>query len=187
MQPASTRERRIALMGYRSVGKSSLAIQFVQGQFVDHYEPTIENTFSKAVQVMGHEYHVSLVDTAGQDEYTIFPPEYSANIHGYVLVYSIDSSKSYEVCKILHEKLTDLMGGNTSVPLVLVGNKCDLLNDREVSTDEGRKLAEQMKAIFLETSAKNNQGVSDVFHRALAEMEKQEGSLPDGSKKCCIS
>ena len=68
--------------------------------------------FSKAVQVMGHEYHVSLVDTAGQDEYTIFPPEYSANIHGYVLVYSIDSSKSYEVCKILHEKLIDLMGGN---------------------------------------------------------------------------
>ena len=69
---------------------------------------------------MGHEYHVSLVDTAGQDEYTIFPPEYSANIHGYVLVYSIDSSKSYEVCKILHEKLIDLMGGNNKQVAVLL-------------------------------------------------------------------
>ena len=45
----------------------------------------------------------------------------------------------------------------SSVPIVLVGNKCDLMNDREVSTDEGRKLADRMKAVFLETSAKNNQ------------------------------
>jgi Ras family protein len=114
-------------------GKSSLVIQFVQGQFVDHYEPTIENSelfgnksfffthlpherivsaFNKTVQVMGTEYEMVLVDTAGQDEYTIFPPEYSANIHGYVLVYSIDSSKSYDVCEVLHEKLVDLLGNN---------------------------------------------------------------------------
>ncbi len=70
---------------------------------------------------------------------------------------------------------------------MLVGNKCDLANDREVSTDEGRRLADGMKAIFLETSAKNNQGVADVFHKVLSEMEKQGGSLPDGSKKCVVS
>ena len=72
----------------------------------------VNTAFSKAVQVMGNEYTLSVVDTAGQDEYTTFPPEYSANIHGYVLVYSIDSSKSYEVCEIIHEKLIDLTGGN---------------------------------------------------------------------------
>ena len=82
---------------------------------------------------MGHEYHVSLVDTAGQDEYTIFPPEYSANIHGYVLVYSIDSSKSYEVCKILHEKLTDLMGGNTRQASSSWIGKKDCLCPREAA------------------------------------------------------
>ena len=54
-----------------------------------------------------------------------------------------------------------------SVPLVLVGNKCDLLNDREVTTDEGRKLAEQMKAIFLETSAKNNQARTTTTYNAI--------------------
>ena len=58
----------------------------------------------------GNEYEVLLVDTAGQDEFSIFPPEYSVDIHGYVLVYSIDSSKSFNVCKILHEKLIDLLG-----------------------------------------------------------------------------
>ena len=61
---------------------------------------------------MGNEYQLLLVDTAGQDEFTIFPPEYSTNIQGYVLVYSIDSAKSFEVCEVLHEKLCDLLGNN---------------------------------------------------------------------------
>ena len=55
-------------------GKSSLAIQFVEGQFVDSYDPTIENTFKKTVSVKGKgNYDLLLVDTAGQDEYSIFP------------------------------------------------------------------------------------------------------------------
>ena len=60
----------------------------------------------------GHDYELYLVDTAGQDEHSIMPPEYSIDIHGYVLVYSIDSHKSFEVCQILHEKLMDLIGNN---------------------------------------------------------------------------
>ena len=48
---SQVKQRKVALMGYRSVGKSSLAIQFVQGQFVDAYDPTIENTFNKMLKV----------------------------------------------------------------------------------------------------------------------------------------
>ena len=68
-----------------------------------------------------------------------------------------------------------------------MGNKSDLSNDREVTTDEGKRLAEKMKAIFLETSAKNNQGVSEVFHKVLTEMEKQGGGLSGDKQKCVIS
>ena len=85
------KQKKVALMGFREVGKSSLAIQFVEGQFPDCYDPTIENTFRKTVTVKRNEYELSLVDTAGQDEYTRFPSEYSVGMHGYVLVYSIDS------------------------------------------------------------------------------------------------
>ena len=74
--------------------------------------------FNKRVTIQGNDYEVSLVDTAGQDEYSIMPPEYSVDIHGYVLVYSIDSSKSFEVCQILHEKLIDLIGNNKWVVAV---------------------------------------------------------------------
>jgi len=54
------------------VGKSSLTIQFVENQFVDAYEPTIENTFTKNVKIRGQEYQVTLVDTAGEEFMLIF-------------------------------------------------------------------------------------------------------------------
>ena len=88
---SALKQKKVALMGFREVGKSSLAVQFVEGQFPDCYDPTIENTFRKKVTVKRNDYELMLVDTAGQDEYTMFPSEYSIGMHGYVLVYSIDS------------------------------------------------------------------------------------------------
>ena len=72
----------------------------IQGQFVDSYDPTIENTFSKNLKYKGQEYDVLVVDTAGQDEYSIFPTQYSVDIDGYILVYSIDSEQSFEVVQV---------------------------------------------------------------------------------------
>lgn len=110
-------------------GKSSLSIQFVEGQFVDSYDPTIENSefvakiiilkimffsvnkaFTKTMRINSQDYEVRLVDTAGQDEYSIFPVQYGIDVHGYVLVYSITSLKSFEVIKIIYEKLLDITG-----------------------------------------------------------------------------
>lgn len=171
---STIKQKKVALMGFREVGKSSLAIQFVEGQFPDCYDPTIENTFQKKVTVKRNDYDLLLVDTAGQDEYTMFPSEYSVGMHGYVLVYSIDSLRSFEVCNIIHEKLLGLMGVQHNLPIILVGNKSDLHNDRCVSIEEGKKLAREMKAVFLETSAKENQNVTDIFTSAITEMEKED-------------
>lgn len=126
------KQRRIAVLGFRSVGKSSLTIQFVEGHFVDSYEPTIENTFTKNLKLRGQEYQVTLVDTAGQDEYSIFPTQYSMDIHGYVLVYSIVDPRSLEVIQVIYDKLVD-MTGKVNVPIVLVGNKRDLQQERKIS------------------------------------------------------
>jgi Ras homolog enriched in brain len=66
--------------------------------------------FTKVTRINNSDYEVKLVDTAGQDEYSIFPAQYSMDFHGYVLVYSITSQKSFEVIKIIYEKLIDVMG-----------------------------------------------------------------------------
>uniref|UniRef100_A0A452UM56 GTP-binding protein Rheb n=1 Tax=Ursus maritimus TaxID=29073 RepID=A0A452UM56_URSMA len=137
-------------------GKSSLTIQFVEGQFVDSYDPTIENTFTKLITVNGQEYHLQLVDTAGQDEYSIFPQTYSIDINGYILVYSVTSIKSFEVIKVIHGKLLDMVG-KVQIPIMLVGNKKDLHMERVISYEEGKALAESWNAAFLESSAKENQ------------------------------
>jgi len=158
---------------------------------VDSYEPTIENTFTKTVKSRGQEYQVTLVDTAGQDEYSIFPTQYSMDIHGYVLVYSIVDPRSLEVVQIIYDKLLD-MTGKVNVPMVLVGNKKDLHAERKISQDQGRKLADSWKAVFLEASAKHNDSVTDVFNAILGQIEKADGGAQgqgggeNGGKNCIV-
>ncbi|XP_063306882.1 GTP-binding protein Rheb [Pelobates fuscus] len=181
-QPKS---RKIAILGYRSVGKSSLTIQFVEGQFIDSYDPTIENTFTKLLSVNGQDYQLQLVDTAGQDEFSIFPPTYSIDINGYILVYSVTSIKSFEVIKIIYEKLLDMVG-KVQVPIMLVGNKKDLHMERVISFEEGKALAESWHAAFLESSAKENQTTVDVFKRIILEAEKIDGGSSQGKSSCFL-
>lgn len=72
--------------------------------------PYSHAAFTKVTRINSQDYEVKLVDTAGQDEYSIFPAQYSMDFHGYVLVYSITSQKSFEVIQIIYEKLLDVMG-----------------------------------------------------------------------------
>lgn len=74
-----------------------------------------------------------------------------------------------------------------SVPIVLVGNKTDLHQERAVTTDEGKKLAESWKATFLETSAKQNESVDDIFTQLLIQVEKDNNGSNPQSKSCIIS
>ncbi|TRY55342.1 hypothetical protein DNTS_009046 [Danionella cerebrum] len=143
-----------------------MTIQFVEGQFVDSYDPTIENTFTKMITVNGQEYHLQLVDTAGQDEYSIFPQTYSIDINGYILVYSVTSNKR--------------------VPIMLVGNKKDLHMERVISCEEGKALADSWNAAFMESSAKENQTAVEVFKRIILEAEKMDGGAPQGRTPCSM-
>lgn len=182
------KQRRIAILGFRSVGKSSLTIQFVEGHFVDSYEPTIENTFNKSLKLRGQEYQLTLVDTAGQDEYSIFPTQYSMDIHGYVLVYSIVDPRSLEVIQVIYDKLLD-MTGKVNVPIVLVGNKKDLQGERKITYEYGKKMADSWKAMFLEASAKSNDSVTDIFTTVLTQIEKADasnGQGGDSNKSNCV-
>ncbi|XP_021959670.1 GTP-binding protein Rheb-like [Folsomia candida] len=166
-----TKQRRIAVLGFRSVGKSSISSQFVNGEFFEAYLPTIQNTFNKNLNLRGQEYLVTLVDTAGQDEFSIFPTQYSMDIHGYVLVYSVTDPRSLQVVQIIHDKLLD-MTGSVNVPIVLVGNKKDLQDEREITPEQGRKLANSWKAQFLEASSQNQESVTDIFNTILAHIEQ---------------
>ncbi|KAG6336604.1 hypothetical protein ID866_2480 [Astraeus odoratus] len=186
MASNSMRKRRIAVLGSRSVGKSSLVIQFIENHFVEAYYPTIESTFSKAVAYKGLEYDCDIIDTAGQDEYSILNSKHAIGIHGYVLVYSIASRRSFDMVKIVYDKIIDFCGKN-EIPCVIVGAKSDL-QSRQVQPNEGEELAKTKQAAWVETSAKNDVNVGKVFELCLAEIEKRsphsQADQPESSK--CI-
>jgi Ras family protein len=159
------------------LGKSSLVIQFCENHFVDSYYPTIENTFTKTIKYRGNgrislitiffsrvtntlilEYSVEIMDTAGQDEYSILSSHHASSMNGYVLVYSISSRSSFDMIKIIRDKILDFTGLE-SVPCVIVGNKSDLNIQRQVSTEEGKELAQQWNCPTIETSAKHDENV----------------------------
>ena len=78
------------------------------------------------------------------------------------------------MCRTLHEKLVDLIG-SSSIPVALVGNKSDLHLDRQVSREDGQRLAQSMKAAFLETSARNNQVI--FINLNSAEIRVENGNV----------
>ncbi|KAI0368079.1 hypothetical protein BV20DRAFT_1085219 [Pilatotrama ljubarskyi] len=166
------KKRKIAVLGSRSVGKSSLVIQFIENHFVESYYPTIESVFNKTVTYKGADYDCDIIDTAGQDEYTILNSKHAIGIHGYVLVYSVTNRKSFDMVRIVYDKIVSFCGVN-SIPCVIVGSKIDLQN-RQVDSKEAEKLASELDAAFVETSAKNNVNVSKVFELCLGEIEKRQ-------------
>lgn len=93
------------LLTEKKKGKSSLAVRYVDGHFVESYYPTIENTFSKEIRYKGQDYATEIVDTAGQDEYSILNSKHFIGIHGYMLVYSVSSLPSFEMVQVIRDKI----------------------------------------------------------------------------------
>eukprot|EP00824_Muranothrix_gubernata_P016662 TRINITY_DN34349_c0_g1_i1.p1 TRINITY_DN34349_c0_g1~~TRINITY_DN34349_c0_g1_i1.p1 ORF type:complete len:254 (-),score=32.03 TRINITY_DN34349_c0_g1_i1:29-790(-) len=183
----SMKNRKVAVLGFRAVGKSAVVIQFVEDHFVESYLPTIENTFRKVIKYRGVEYQTDIVDTAGQDEYSIFHTQYSIGVHGYVLVYSVVSRLSFEMTKTINEKLLNVLGTD-KVPRVLVGNKVDLAPaDRQVSFEEGEALAAKWGCAFVECSAKNNDNVDKAFFKVVDEIERLTTTPEDQVNNTCCA
>ena len=179
--PERSKRREICVLGFRGVGKSSITVQFVERIFVETYYPTIENTFQKDVNFRGENISLQILDTTGQDELTIFSPRHMVGIHGYLLVYDVTSRQSFRVVQYIYEKILNAFLGDTSnryIPIVLVGNKCDLDHDRKVSVEEGRRLASEWKCSFIECSAKHDENIKAAFNQLLLQVQENEAPLP---------
>lgn len=186
---------KCVVFGSGSVGKSSIVLRFVTDTFTDEYLPTIEDCYRKTIQINGQTSHLDILDTAGQEEFSSSRDEWVRDGKAFILVYSVTSEQSMKDINSYREHILLVNEGKQVPPMVLVGNKIDLANDRQVSTSEGQALAAKYGGIpFLETSAMDGTNCEAVFHqvvRLVREREDQDSKQvttqkPKPKWKCTI-
>lgn len=156
-------EYKLVVVGGGGVGKSALTIQLIQSHFVDEYDPTIEDSYRKPCTIDNEQVLLDILDTAGQEEYSAMREQYMRTGEGFLLVYSIDSRSSLDELTSFYEQIQRVKESD-NVPILIVGNKCDLENERQVSYEEGKQLAESFNCKFFETSAKQRINVEESFY-----------------------
>lgn len=170
----------IVVLGGGAVGKSCITIQYIQGHFVDKYDATIEDVYRKPVDVDGHPAVLTIVDTAGQDAFGTMREQYMRRGQGFILVYSITDSESFQQLKRIYAQLRRTKGEGQPMACIIVGNKVDLAAHRAVSVDEGRMFAAQAKCPFMEITARNRSQVEDVFTTLVRTVRDKPGAGSGG-------
>ena len=163
---------KYVIVGDSAVGKSNLLLRYSHGQFREEYQLTIGVEFgSNNISIDDKVYRVQIWDTAGQENFRSITRAYYKNSACALIVYDISKRQSFESISSWIEDCRD--SSPKSVFMVLVGNKCDLEKEREVSEEEGRILAEKNGMLFFETFAKTGKNVEEVFKESVRHIAKK--------------
>jgi len=174
-------EYKLVIVGGGGVGKSALTIQLIQNHFIDEYDPTIEDSYRKQVTIDEETCLLDILDTAGQEEYSAMRDQYMRTGQGFILVYAITSRSSFDEIQQFREQIKRVKDKD-KVPMVLVGNKCDLETERQVTTAEGSELAKSFGSPFYESSAKTRINVEESFFELVREIRKDITGGPEKKK-----
>ncbi|KAF2493053.1 ras-related protein RSR1 [Lophium mytilinum] len=159
----SQREYHIVVLGSGGVGKSCLTAQFVQNVWIESYDPTIEDSYRKGIMVDGRHVVLEILDTAGTEQFTAMRELYMKTGQGFLLVFSITSMTSLHELAELREQIIRIKD-DMRVPIVLVGNKSDLEEDRAVSRARAFAVSQSWGGCpYYETSARRRANVDEVF------------------------
>ncbi|XP_047432256.1 ras-related protein ralB-B-like [Mugil cephalus] len=185
---------KVIMVGSGGVGKSALTLQFMYDEFVEDYEPTKADSYRKKVVLDGDDVQIDILDTAGQEDYAAIRDNYFRSGEGFLLVFSITEHESFTATSELREQILRVKEED-SVPLLLVGNKSDLEERRQVSADEATLKAGEWGIQYVETSAKTRANVDKVFFDLMREVRKKkmaeskDKNGQSGKKKkktCCV-
>ncbi|CAI0440141.1 unnamed protein product [Linum tenue] len=160
---------KIVLIGDSAVGKSNLLARFARDEFYPNSKSTIGVEFqTQKMDFDGKEVKAQIWDTAGQERFRAVTSAYYRGAVGALVVYDISRRQTFEsIGRWLNELHTH---SDMNVVTILVGNKSDLKEAREVTTAEGKALAEAQGLFFMETSALDSSNVTAAFETVVKEI-----------------
>lgn len=174
---------KVVVLGNGGVGKSALTIQLVQNRFVAAYDPTIEDSYKKALLVDDKEVMLEILDTAGQDDFAAIRSTYMRSGQGFVVVFAVNDPSSFDGVEKFQREIK-VTSGKDDIPIIVCGNKCDL-EEREIKMEEAQKLCNDFKPPlkYFETSAKKNYNVTEAFMEVVKLMRQQNPAMQNGETK----
>ncbi|CAH0699993.1 unnamed protein product [Spodoptera exigua] len=184
--PEQSNDYRVVVFGAGGVGKSSLVLRFVKGTFRESYIPTIEDTYRQVISSNKTICTLQITDTTGSHQFPAMQRLSISKGHAFILVYSVSSRQSLEELKPIWQTIKEIKGTELpNIPVMLAGNKCDESPEiREVSASEGQAQAQTWGISFMETSAKTNHNVTQLFQELLNMEKNRNVSLQvDGKGK----
>ncbi|XP_072028704.1 ras-related protein Ral-A-like isoform X2 [Amphiura filiformis] len=172
-------------------------------EFVEDYEPTKADSYRKKVPLDGEDVQIDILDTAGQEDYAAIRDNYFRSGEGFLCVFSITEQESFATTSEFREQILRVKSDKTEeqIPFLLVGNKADLTDKRQVSQEEAQERATSWGVPYVETSAKTRENVDKAFYDLMRKIRDQKAlenqklngknkksKNTDGrrKRKCCI-
>lgn len=183
---------QLVMMGPGGVGKSCLVLRMIMDDFVEDYDPTIEDNYRKQCTVDHKPLILDIMDTAGQEEFDMLEDQWIRLGEGFLLVFDCTDASSVDEVekkykKIIRQKEMD------HVPLVLIGNKMDVLIEKGVrsspATEKAKAFAQEWGCKYMEASAKGNTNVWESFEegiRAVRKWRSGQETVPVKDPWCTI-
>ena len=154
---------KLVIIGDSGVGKSNYLYRFVEGEFCPVHEATVGFDYKSKICFLPKckkKIKFQVWDTAGQEKYMSINKNLFQRVQGIILMYDISDQKSFDNLEKWMKVVKQLASG---IPLLLIGNKIDLVDERKVSKEKGESFAEQENIIFFESSGKSGENVDESF------------------------
>lgn len=160
---------KIVLVGDSGVGKTNLLLRYLKNEFNTQTKATVGVEFGNTkVQIDNALIKAQIWDTAGQERYRAITSAYYKGAHGALIVYDITRKDSFDS---VEKWLSDLKNnGEEKMVIMAIGNKCDMVNERVISTRDGEAKAQRNNIAFLETSALNATNVAKAFDELIQKL-----------------
>ena len=178
---------KIAVLGQGVVGTSSLTYRFINYDVSTEHDATIEDRYKSNLNIEGTNYEVEILDTAGEEDYQNMMDMWISFGEGFLLVFAINDKESFNLIKSKHDRILKGKHG-VKCPILLVGNKQDLENERQVNYSEAKEMADKWGIEYIETSAKTNFNCKEAFEMLAQKIVQKKGknSGKGGkSRTCC--